>query len=101
MKAEYADADRARPERRHRHVIRPPVGAHDRPVVAYPAAHVGRPHPAGAHVAKGHGLDRIVDASGGHAAIVRRAVAIGEADGREGRSAASGRRSRLSAGHFA
>jgi hypothetical protein len=78
MKAEYADADRARPARRHGHVIRPPVRAHDRPVVAYPAAHVERPHAVGAHVAERHGLDRFVEASGGHLASVGRAAVVGE-----------------------
>jgi hypothetical protein len=36
---------------KHWHVIRPRVRAHDRPVVALPAAHVERPHAVGAHVA--------------------------------------------------
>jgi hypothetical protein len=33
-------------------------------VVAQPAAHIERPHAVRAHVAEGHGLDRIVEAGG-------------------------------------
>jgi hypothetical protein len=40
-------------ERWHWHVIWPRVRAHDRPMVALPAAHVERPRAVGAHVAEG------------------------------------------------
>jgi hypothetical protein len=62
-------------------VVGPRVRAHDRPVVAYPAAHVERPHAVGAHVAECHGFDWFGDAPGCHQAIVGRPVAVGEGTG--------------------
>jgi hypothetical protein len=73
-------AHHPRPECRHRHVIRPRIGAHDRPVVALPARHVERPHAVLAHVAECHRFDGLVDAPGSHPAIVSRAAAVGEGD---------------------
>jgi len=47
-----ADADHARPERRHRDVIRPPIGAQHGPVLTIPARHVERPDAELAHIAQ-------------------------------------------------
>ena len=61
-----AGAHHARPEGGYRRVVRPALGAEDRPVVAQPARHVERPHAVGAHIAERHWLDRFVDARTGH-----------------------------------
>jgi hypothetical protein len=66
----------ARPERRHCHVIGPLVRAHDRPVVALPAADVERPPAVGAHVAGRHWLDWYVEATGRHLFRLAPAVAL-------------------------
>jgi hypothetical protein len=71
-----SSADHARAERWHWHVIWPGVRAHDRPVVALPAAHVEPPHAVGAHVADGHwrpGLRSWSFAHGGRSSAARRA----------------------------
>jgi hypothetical protein len=47
-------------------------------VVAYPAAHVERPHAVCPHVAERHWLNWFAEASGRHAANVARPVAVGE-----------------------
>jgi hypothetical protein len=59
-------ADHLRPERRHRQIARPVIGADDRFVVALVAVDRERPHAIGAHVAEVHRLDRIVETPGRH-----------------------------------
>jgi hypothetical protein len=60
-----------RAKRRHRDVIGPAIGTHDRLVMAEPARHVVRPHAELAHVAERHRFDRLAKDDASAQVVVR------------------------------
>jgi hypothetical protein len=88
----------ARPERRHRHVVRPGRRTDDRLVVAQVAADGQRVYAVRPHVAEGHRLDWYVEASGRHPFRLRRLPSLWQSTGLAPQGRADGFRTCLVGG---